>query len=218
MPTSFRLFALVLALGLTSSPLLALDWASRELAVSARPLQRTLDVQFTFRNGTAQPVTIRTVRTNCDCLEATTDKTTYAPGESGTLVARFTTGDRIGLYERAVEVVTSESAATIRLVVRIDVPAPAMVTPVNLLWPIGAEITAKPVEVRVADGLEIDFTEMFATSDHFVVRLETVTKGRFYRVHVTPAATTEFANAAIRISGRARNGDPVVVSAYANVR
>lgn len=218
MRTERRSFALGLAFAIIACPTLALDWTRRDLAVAARPLQRSLDAQFTFRNGAAQPVTIRAVRTNCDCLEAATDKTTYAPGESGTLVARFTTGDRIGLYERAVEVITSESDTPVRLVVRIDVPAPATVTPVNLLWPIGAEGSAKPVEIRVADGVEIDFSETFATNDRFATRLETITPGRHYRVHVTPAATGEFANAAIRISGRARNGDPVVVSAYANVR
>lgn len=211
-----RILALVLAISWCPAP--ALEWANRELAAAARPLQRTLDAHFTFRNGSPRPVTIRALRTNCDCLEATTDKTTYGPGESGTLVARFTTGDRIGVYERAIEVTTSDSDAPVRLLVRIDVPPPATVTPVNLLWPIGAEATAKPVEIRVADGLEIDFSETFATNDRFATRLEPITPGRHYRVHVTPAATGEFANAAIRVSGRARNGDPVVVSAYANVR
>lgn len=196
----------------------ALDWSSRQLALAARPLQRQLEASFAFQNLSSKPVTIRTVRTNCDCLEAQTDKLTYAPGESGTLTARFTTGDRLGLYERAIDVVTTESDTAVRLTVRIEVPPAATVTPLNLLWPIGVEPAPKPVEVRVADGIEIDFTETFATNDRFTTRLETIAPGRHYRVHVTPAATAEFANAAIRISGRARNGDTVVVSAYANVR
>jgi hypothetical protein len=213
-----KVLLLVAAGAYSSVAASAVDWASRELSLAPRPLQRTVEAHFTFRNNSAQPVTIRSVQTNCDCLEAGTDKSTYAPGEGGTLVARFTTGDRLGLYERAIDVVTSESPTATRLTVRIEVPTPATVTPLNLLWSIGAARTPQPVEIRVAEGIEIEFTETFATNDSFTARLETITPGRHYRVQVTPAATTEFANAAIRISGRARNGDPVVVSAYANVR
>lgn len=202
----------------TAGNLLALEWQVHEAKLAPGPLQRTADARFTFRNTGVAPVTIRSVQTNCDCLNAATDKLVYAPGESGQLTARFTTGDREGLYERAITVVASDSPAPQRLTVMIDVPRAAVVAPVNLLWPIGSAAESKSVDVRVADGIEITFSATYATNAAFSSKLETVTPGRRYRVLITPAATSAEANAAIRIEGRASTGENIVVSAYANVR
>jgi hypothetical protein len=64
----------------------------------------------------------------------------------------------------------------------------------------------------------VNFTQVIPTSGEFSARLETVEVGRRYRVYLKPPATTQAANAAFRIVGRAASGQDVIVSAYGNVR
>lgn len=196
----------------------ALEWASERFESSLRPLQATLQVAFRFRNTGDKPVTIRGVQSNCDCLEAGPDKLTYAPGEAGVITAKFTVGDRYGLYERAITVVTDDSREPKRLSVRIEVPEPATASPTVLVWSIGAESAEKTIELRTAAGVQIDFAEVVASNSDFRVRLATVESGRHYRLHVTPERTTAPANAALRAKGTTPDGQVVVTSAYANVR
>lgn len=209
---------LLLVVVLAASPATAaLEWVSHSFTGTTAPLQTTLDVAFAFRNTGDKPVTIRSVQTNCDCLAAATDKTTYQPGEAGLITARFTVGDRYGLYHRAVTVVTDDGPPQ-KLSVAIEVAEPALVTPRQLEWSLGAASSEQTVDVRVADGVRIDFTETFATNDAFAVRFETVEPARLYRMHIAPKRTDVVANAALRLKGTATNGAEIVVSAYANVR
>jgi hypothetical protein len=117
-----------------------------------------------------------------------------------------------------VTVVTDEPESPVRLHVQIEVPPVATLSPVSLDWPLLGATTEKTSELQPAAGLEINFTAAIATNIAFATRLETVTPGRHYRLHITPRDTTQAANAAIRISGREKNGHEVVVSVYANVR
>lgn len=210
--------ATTLALLCGVTRLSALEWISDRFEGSIRPLQSTLEVAFSFKNTSDRSVTIRAVQTNCDCLAAGPDKLTYAPGEAGVITARFTVGDRYGLYERAISIVTDQNPEPKRLSVRIEVPEPATTSPTILVWPVGAEPAEKTVELRTAAGVRIDFTEALASNSDFRVRLETIETGHHYRLHVTPGRTDAPANAAIRAKGTTPDGREIVTSAYANVR
>lgn len=194
----------------------ALEWEAQTFESSARPLQATFDVTFRFRNQGPAPVTIQRIQTNCDCLSADTDRKIYQPGEEGTVTARFTVGDRLGLYERSIFVVSDDGPPQ-RLTVRIDVPEAASVEPSTLAWKLNAPADERSFEVRIADGLNIDFREAFPTNTDFRVRFEVLEANRHYRVHVAPAATNRAASAAIRVKGTASNGREVIVSAYVDV-
>lgn len=195
----------------------SIDWVAQSFQGAAAPLQSTLDVAFSFRNNGARAATIRSIQTDCDCLAAQSDKSVYQPGEAGLVTARFTVGDRYGLYQRTVTVLTDDGPPQ-RLTVSIEVPEPAVAEPRDLLWPLGTPAAERSVDFRVAAGLRIEFSETFATNGAFRVRLESIEPGRLYRVHVTPVRTDSVANAAIRIAGRTAGGQEIVVSAYANVR
>lgn len=196
----------------------ALEWVSTSYEGTVAPLQRTLDVAFSFKNAGPQPVTIRDLQTNCDCLEAAPDRLVYQSGESGLITARFTVGERLGLYERFVTVVTDDGFPPQRLIVRIDVPDFATTEPQSLDWKVGEAMAEKSVEVKPATGLPIIFDAVMVSNTDFVARLETVTNGTHYRVHITPTQNLAPGNAAVRIKGSTVTGDKVVVSAYANIQ
>ncbi|MEI6106613.1 MAG: DUF1573 domain-containing protein [Opitutae bacterium] len=196
----------------------ALEWKAQHQSVTTAPFQLTSDIVFEFRNNTPRPVAIVSLQTNCDCLAAQADQSTYAPGATGTIKARFTIGDRSGPYERSITVVTNEAGSPVKLHVHIEVPEIYTLTPRSVSWTRQAQIQEQVVELRPAPGLEISFTEARPTNEAFQARLETVKPGRLYRLHLVPRSTAEPASAAIRIFGREKSGHDVVVSAYADVQ
>ena len=198
-------------------PGLALEWKSETISVTTAPFQPTQDVVFEFKNTRSKPVAVLDVQTNCDCLAADADRLVYAPGATGTIKARFTVGDRAGRYERIISLVTDESPTPVRLMVRIDVPEIATVTPRSVVWLTNETAGDKTVELTAAAGLEITFTEALPTNAAFTARVETVEAGRHYRLHLRPRDTAQPASAAIRVSGREKSGHAVIVSAYASV-
>lgn len=212
-----RLLAALVALA-AAAPLPALDWSARTFTATIKPLARTHEVVFTFTNSSAQTVRILNVQSNCDCLEARTDATDYAPGATGRLRAVFTVGDRIGPYLRTISVSASDAAEPTVLNVQIEVPPAVLVSPQELHWPVAGEPTLRVVELRVADGVKIDLTEVLASAPGFKGTLSTVAPGRLYRLSVQPEVTGAARSAALRVRGRAEDGTVVVASAYAHIR
>lgn len=199
-------------------PCAALEWKNRTLDFTLAPFQTTQEAVFPFTNNGAKSVRILEVESNCDCLIAGADQQVYAPGATGVIRASFTVGDRLGWYERRIKVVTDDSPEPVRLQVRIEVPELVGINPRSLAWKINEPATEKSVDLEVIPALRINFTRVQSTSDDFAVRLETVETGRRYRIFIRPSATHLPANAAIRIFGQAGSKQPVIVSAYGNVR
>jgi len=213
-----RLLLLAALVGLGPLTGRALQWKAEILTFATTPFQQTQDAVFEFTNTSAKPVALVDLQTNCDCLDVSADQQTYAPGARGVLKARFTIGDRTGLYERLILVVTDESPTPARLMVRIEVPETATASPRSVQWTVNAAPAEKSVELVAAPELEINFAEAQATNDAFAVRLETLEPDRRYRLHLTPRSTAAPASAAIRVFGREKSGRDVVVSAYASVQ
>lgn len=214
-----RPFLATLLFGVCVSASDALEWKAQSLQTRTVPFQSTVDILFEFKNDSSSSVTIYSVQTNCDCLDATTDRKIYQPGQSGQLKARFTVGDRLGLYQRSITVETSEATSpTTHLGVSIEVPEIVSLSQRMLDWRIGSVGKEQTVVLRPVPGLAIDFHTAQATNEDFIVHLKTIKTGEAYRLTVKPKSTKRAANAAIRISGRDSTGRDVLVSAYANVK
>lgn len=196
----------------------ALEWKTKQLSVKAAPLQQTIETAFEYTNTGDKTVTILDIDTSCDCTEATPSAQTIAPGASGRISARFTLGDRQGVYERLIMVTTDDAKEPVILRVQLDVPEHAVLTPRSVEWKLNGPAWEKAVDIRVADGLELTVTNVLPTSGLFNHRLETVEAGRHYRLHLAPQSTKEVSNAAFRIYAKTKTGQDIVLSAYGNVR
>ncbi len=213
------LFCLCALLPFTAGlPVLALEWKTQQLTLKAAPLQKSAETSFEFTNSSAKAVTILGIDTSCDCTEATPSALTFAPGASGRITARFTLGDRQGVYDRTITVTTDEAKEPVSLHVQLAVPELASLTPRSLEWKLNGAAESRFIEIRVADGLELTLSSVQPTSDFFTSRLETIAPGHHYRLHLTPRHTREAANAAFRIYAKAGTGQDIVLSAYGNVR
>jgi hypothetical protein len=205
------------ALAAFSASAFALDWKSQTQAVTTAPFQKEISITFEFSNRASKSVTIREIETSCSCVRADSDRKIYPPGTSGVITAQFTLGDRGGLYERSVTVVTDENDDLVRLMLKIEVPDVATATPRSVDWKLGEDAAEKTVELKSLENLDILFSTAQSTSDDFSTRLEIVTPGRLYRLHLKPKATDHLGSAAIRIYGREKMGHDVLLSAYASV-
>lgn len=207
-----------LLLSTLALPAVALEWKTQHLSIRAAPLQKTAETLFEFTNTGARTVTILGVDTSCDCLEATPSAQTFAPGAHGRISARFTLGDRQGVYERIITVTTDEAKEPVILRVQLDMPELASLTPRSVEWKLNGPASEQPIDIRIADGLEITIDKVLPTSGLFTCRLETVVSGRHYRLYLAPQNTHEVTNAAFRIYAKAATGQDIVLSAYGNVR
>jgi hypothetical protein len=63
-------------------------------------------VQVSFTNISDQPVRITEVVTDCECLQAKTDKQTYAPGEAGVITIDFDPANYLYYYQQTIVVKT----------------------------------------------------------------------------------------------------------------
>lgn len=207
-----------LAIGIAAPASAALTWTSTSFAGQTQPLQKTLEIAYAFKNTGGTTVAIRDVQTNCDCTAATTDKKIYQPGEAGVLHAQFTVGDRGGVYQRAITVVTDDGATPQRLTLQIEVPELAAVAPRVRDWSIGAAVNEQAIDIVLHDAIRVTFTDVFVSTENFKARFESIEAGRRYRIFVRPVSTTEAISTAIRLKGKATSGEVVIVSAYANVR
>lgn len=194
-----------------------LEWKNESLNVTTAPFQQEISVNFQFSNHSAKAVTIRDIETSCSCVRADADRKVYDPGSSGTITAKFTVGDRGGLYERIVTVITDENESPARLILKVEVPDVAVVVPRSVSWQLGEDATERIVEVKSLEGLEIVFSKVESTSNGFLARLETVEPGRLYRLHIKPDGTNHTDSAAMRIYGREKSGHDVLLSAYASI-
>ncbi len=211
-------FLTVLLAASLTIPAFALDWKNQHLSVKAVPLQKSAEAFFEFTNTSGKTVTLKGVDTSCDCLEATPSATTFAPGASGRINARFTVGDRFGVYQRSITVTTDDATEATTLTVELDVPEVASLLPRSVDWKLNGPAAEQVIEIEVTPGITLSIGQVQCTSDAFKHRLETVEAGRHYRLHIEPKNIHEVSNAAFRLYAKAGTGQDVVLSVYGNVR
>ena len=213
-----RLILLLVLLPILANRGAALEWKTQSISVTTAPFQATQEVVFEFRNHSAKPVAIVDLQTDCHCLQAAADAPVYAPGATGTVKARFSVGDRYGLYERTITVVTDESTQPVSLLARFEVPEIVTITPRSVAWKLNESAGEKSIELQSAAGLEITIKEVQVTDPGFMTRLETIEAGRRYRLHLKPQSTAQPGNTAVRFFAREKSGHDFVFSAYGNVQ
>ncbi|MDD3180998.1 MAG: DUF1573 domain-containing protein [Opitutaceae bacterium] len=197
----------------------ALEWKTKVFEVTTAPFQSIVDAAFEFRNTSHQTVAILAVDSTCDCVIATRERDYYGPGETGRINTRFTIGDRVGLYERAISVQTDDDPAhPVRLILRVTVPELIDIAPRLIYWHTGEAVAEKTLDVNVSSAVTLSLDGVQSMTQSFAVRLETIAPGRNYRLHITPHSTAQPASDALRIHGTARDGRAVVFSAYAYVK
>ena len=111
-----------------------LKWDTQKADLTPRPTDASVDAKFGFVNAGDSAVTIESVQSSCGCTIPTLAKKTYAPGDRGEILARFTIGDRRGIPSKTVRVAIQGEQEPVVLTLVVNIPEPARITSAMLVW------------------------------------------------------------------------------------
>jgi Protein of unknown function (DUF1573) len=185
----FRLLLFAL-LGCASTAFAQLKWDKPWQEFHRPPEDDHLETTFSFRNSGSTPVTIKSVKTSCGCTTAKLDKNTYAPGEKGEVVARFSFGQRKGAHRKLITITTDDDARQeLNLVVFIH-PALA-VSPALVFWKVGQPAVAQTVQLTAEPGTTVRVKSVTSSNPRLSATLKTNKPGEEYALSVRPADTAQ---------------------------
>ena len=215
----FVTFLLLLAGGLLSSAHAGaeLTWVNRVAELKADARTTTLEAKFHFTNTGRQPVDVRQIESSCGCTTAELTQRHYAPGESGDIVARYTVGDHIGLQTKTIAVFTSDQGNPTTLTLSVRIPEILRIAPPYVIWKHAENRSPKVITLEQVQDTPIEDITVQSSSAGVSVTLQTLVKGRKYRLDVVPAQTSETTFATLTI--RCRYGEEEkTYKAYATVQ
>lgn len=199
MPFRSLVFFAALAL-LTGRGLAELKWDRPQQNFQRTPEDGEIEVRFAFRNAGAGPVTIKTLRPSCGCTTAHLEKKTFAPGETGEVVAHFVFGDRRGPHRKTIEVRTDEvPTEPLLLDLRVNIHDPLTIAPTLVFWKRGEPGVAKTVLLTADAAQQVRIKSVTSSNPRLPANLETIKAGEQYAVSVTPADTAQKESAEISV-------------------
>lgn len=209
------------------APLAAqLEWKSKEVSQAAKVEATEAVAKYEFTNKGKEAVTIEAVSTSCGCTAATPDKTTYQPGESGQIEAKFSFGTRTGKQHKRITVRSKTGDKPVRdtLTLKVDIPVLAQVSPGFVFWRLpstkeaSGELADKeaPPASEAAEGIEAKVVRITFDSDKPLKVLEATSSdsslktqvreiepGKVYEVSIQPEKLDGQLNATITIKTNA---------------
>jgi hypothetical protein len=196
-----------------------LKWEKTVQQFQRVPDDKAVEGRFAFRNTGAAPVTIKSMRSSCGCTTAKLDKKTYAPGEQGEVVLRFTFGDRRGNYLKGVTVTTDDKTSepvVLKLVV--DIHDPLTITPGLVFWRTGEATAAKTVQLTADPGQQVRIKSVTSSNPNFKATLQTAQPGQQYSLAITPTGTSQKDSAEITVQTDFPADAPHAYTIYARIK
>lgn len=201
----------------TAAPL---EWQTTTISIDAPPLAESVEAVFQFTNTTARPVTISEVHSSCGCTVPRLDQKIYVPGESGTIRALFTLGERIGLQEKSIMVSTAEpDVSSTALTLRVNIPTLFEVSPYFVIWNMNEAPTPKSVKLRLTAPDVLHFGSIASRHANFeAATFPAADDPNLLSVSITPRSTAEATNGGVEITLKASDGRSRLITIYAMIR
>ena len=198
---SFRPLPVLAAITLLHASALAqIAWEKPVQSFERTPEDGHVEARYAFKNAGPAQVTIKSLRSSCGCTTARLDRKTYAPGESGEVVLKFTFGARRGLQQKGVTVVTNPATPTpVVLGLRVNIWEPVTLTPALVWWRVGDAAEAKTVQVAIAPGSAARVRSVASSSPRIAARLQSAKTGEPFTIAVTPSDTSAKETAQITV-------------------
>jgi hypothetical protein len=224
MPMSFpnlpRLLTALVFAALLLAPICRgeLTWDTQQIELTSKPGDKEAAGLYRFVNTGKSTVTITSVQPGCGCTTAELDKRVYAPGESGTVKAVFSLGDRVGQQEKIIYVATDDTLVNpVSLVLRVMIPELLTYAPRLLMWNEGGELGEQTT--LISNNCKQPITTITIAKDADVVtRIEPVKAGASYQLIIRPVSTAKVMNVAVAGVATFADGTMQPFKVYALVR
>lgn len=196
-----------------------LTWETLRIAQTAPAGATEVVGLYRFANTGNSPVTITSLQPTCGCTTATLDKRTYAPGEAGEIKATLHIGNRVGLQEKVIQIVTdAPDERPTTLVLAVDIPELLTYVPRLLHWKKVDAPDWKSALLNAGTALSIRTITLAPPSKEVLTELEAVEEGRSYRLKIKPAVAGQPINVTVAGTAVLADGTKVPFSLYALVR
>jgi hypothetical protein len=218
-----KYFAALVALVLPLSLPAALQWDKLSYTVKATAADTKAEAVYSFKNTGKNTVTIDEIKSSCGCTTAEMKKREYTPGESGSVKAVFTFGERVGKQHKTIAITMTDGGETTQAMLElfVDIPEGVTIDPRIHFWMIGDKLVARQMNIKLGDSFPGKPTKAHLFSEHsnFVITQPTLQKDGTYQMTVTPKSTaemdTEAGEIVVEIPGAA---EPKKYLFYASIR
>jgi hypothetical protein len=176
----------------------ALAWQETIIEVDAEIGQKEVNAYYPFTNTSSATITITKTSASCGCTIPSLEKDTYAPGESGKLLATFDIGSRVGKQHKEITVESQEggSAQSYKLTLNVDIPQLIQLKRRALLWKIGENADPKDCEIEIHTSYPMKIANLVSkngaeTESNFIFEIEELKPNQHYRLRITPKDTSK---------------------------
>src|SRR3984893_16163858 len=192
-----------------------LVWEKTELELHPAVGDETAVGHFKYQNKGDKQIAIKSVTTSCGCTAASA-KQSADPGEKGEVTATFKIGDRTGLQQKAINVVTDDPThPTTALMLKVTIPTLLELQPTFVFWQSGEEPKPKTIIEKAGAGVSIKGLDVVSSLPDFTAKVEPgKTKGEFL-INIEPRQTTQATMATLTIKPALEKGTKIL---YASAR
>jgi hypothetical protein len=188
-----RLAVLLLAVFLVNADASALTWSQPEQTKVPSITDTSVPYSFAFTNTATIPVSITSIKPSCSCTVAHLSKTTFQPGEKGSITVTFSVGSRTGDHTKTLVVnSTDPQSSQDVLILHVKIPAQASFSRRVLNWTIGSPAVAQSIVITIPKTLGMQVKSVSMTpgkGPSCAVALSTMVSGESYQVKITPSST-----------------------------
>lgn len=176
-----------------------LAWDTTQIEMKPAISESSVTAVYTFRNVGKEPISIKAVKTSCDCTTATFDKSAYGPGETGKISVRFDFGHRSGKQEKTMLVETTDlQTPNTMLALKVWIPELLTFDPKVVNWALNAKPEPQVVRLK-ATGEPVTITSVKSGTANFTSKLKMVSEGREFELTLTPKDLSKPGYTAIQV-------------------
>ena len=217
MHAKIKVLVVALVAGLASAAHSELVWEQTQIELHPTVGDETAIGHFKYQNKGDKPIAIKSVTTSCGCTAASA-KQGADPGEKGEVTATFKIGDRTGVQEKAITVLTDDTTnPSTTLSLKVVIPQVLDLQPTFVFWQAGEAPKAKAIIARAGAGVSIQGLDVSSSNPDFAVKVEPGSSPNEFRITIEPRQTTQAAAAALTIKPDLENGKMKISYATARI-
>ena len=217
MHAKVKVLVVALIAGLACAAHSELAWEQTQIELHPTVGDDTAIAHFKYQNKGDKPIAIKSVTTSCGCTAASA-KQSAEPGEKGEVTATFKIGDRTGVQQKAITVLTDDTTqpSTI-LSLKVVIPQVLELQPTFVFWQAGEAPKPKAIVAKAGAGVSIQGLDVSSSSPDFVTKVEPGSSSNEFRIKIEPRQTTQAAAAALTIKAGLENGKTKIFYATARI-
>ena len=195
----------------------ALVWESTSADLHPSLADKETVAHFKYKNTGDKPIKIVSVHPSCGCTTAALAKDVVEPNESGEITATFHIGDRSGVQEKSIGVLTDDQPGQVTVLkLKATIPQLLQISPTFIFWSANDVLDAKTIVVTVGNDFPVTKLKVTATDKSIATQVKGGPGERDFRIIVTPTESGRPINAALKIEPDFPKEAPK--SFYANLR